>query len=99
MKYSKLLSDYRCLLPFLFILNLIGNGVWLFIQFRVLSVMLVIVLSALFAVLEVFLFRIIPSSLLKAVYAIIMIILHNVLGIVDYFLLYRFGSVILRQSK
>ena len=94
MKFSKLLNDYKFLLPFLFILNLIGNGVWLFIQFRVLSVMLVIVLSALFSVIEVFLFRIIPSSLLKAIYAIILIILHNVVGIVDYFLLYRFGSVI-----
>ena len=94
MKYCKLLSDYKLLLPFLFILNLVGNGVWLFIQPSVLSVILVIVLSALFAVLEVLLFRIIPTSFLKAVYAVILIILHNVVGIVDYFLLYHFGSVI-----
>jgi heptose-I-phosphate ethanolaminephosphotransferase len=92
--YCKLLSDYKFLLPFLFILNLVGNGVWLFIQSTLLSVILVIVLSALFAVLEVLLFRIIPTSLLKAVYAAIMIVLHNVVGIVDYFLLYRFGAVI-----
>ena len=94
MKYCKLLSDYKLFLPFLFILNLVGNGVWLFIQPSVLSVILVIVLSALFAVLEVLLFRIIPTSFLKAVYAVILIILHNVVGIVDYFLLYHFGSVI-----
>ena len=94
MMYCKLLSDYKFLLPFLFILNLVGNGVWLFIQSTLLSVILVIVLSALFAVLEVLLFRIIPTSLLKAVYAAIMIVLHNVVGIVDYFLLYRFGAVI-----
>lgn len=94
MKYCKLLSDYKLLLPFLFILNLVGNGVWLFIQPSVLSVILVIVLSALFAVLEMLLFRIIPTSFLKVVYAVILIILHNVVGIVDYFLLYHFGSVI-----
>lgn len=94
MMYCKLLSDYKFLLPFLFILNLVGNGVWLFIQSTLLSVILVIVLSALFAVLEVLMFRIIPTSLLKAVYAAIMIVLHNVVGIVDYFLLYRFGAVI-----
>ena len=94
MKYCKLISDYKYLLPFLCILNLVGNGVWLFIQPTVLSAILVIVFSALFAVVEVLLFRIIPTSLLKAVYAILLIILHNVVGIVDYFLLYHFGTVI-----
>ena len=94
MKCCKLLSDYKLLLPFLFILNLVGNGVWLFMQPTVLSVFLVIVLSALFAVLEVLLFRLIPTSLLKAVYAVILIILHNVIGIVDYFLLYHYQAVI-----
>lgn len=94
MKYFKLLSDYKFLLSFLFILNLIGNAVWLFMQPMVLSMILVIVLSALFAVLEVSLFRIIPTSLLKAAYAVVMIILHNVIGIIDYFLLYYFKSVI-----
>ena len=76
MKYSWLLCDYKCLLLFLFILNLIDNGVWLFIQPTVLSAILVIVLSALFAVLEVLFFRIILTTLLKVVYAIILIILH-----------------------
>lgn len=94
MKYYKLLSDYKYLLPFLFVLNIVGNGVWLFMQPTVLSVFLVIVLSALFAVLEVLLFRLIPTSLLKAVYAVILIILHNVIGIVDYFLLYHYQAVI-----
>lgn len=94
MKYYKLLSDYKYLLPFLFVLNIVGNGVWLFMQPTVLSVFLVIVLSALFAVLEVSLFRIIPTSLLKSVYAVFLIILHNVVGIVDFFLLYYFGTVI-----
>lgn len=94
MKYCKLLNDYKFLLPFLYILNLVGNGVWLFIQPSVLSVILVIFLSAFFAVFEVLLFRIIPTSLLKAVYAAVLIILHNVVGIVDYFLLYYFGTVI-----
>ena len=94
MKYSKLLSDYKLLLPFLFILNLVGNGAWLFIQSTISSVILVIVLSALFAVLEVLLFRIIPTSFLKAAFATILIVLHNVVGIVDYFLLYHFGTVI-----
>lgn len=94
MKCFNLLSDYKFLLLYLFILNLIGNAVWLFIQPTVLSMILVIVLSALFAVLEVFLFRIIPTPMLKSVYAAILIILHNVVGIVDYFLLYHFGTVI-----
>ena len=57
MKYYKLLSDYKYLLLFLSVLNIVGNGVWLFMQPTVLSVFLVIVLSALFAVLEVLLFR------------------------------------------
>lgn len=94
MKNCKLLSDYKFLLLFLFILNLVGNGVWLFLQPSVLSVILVIGLSALFAVLEVLVFRIISTFFLKALYAVTLIILHNVLGIVDYFLLYHFRSVI-----
>ena len=94
MKYFKLLCDYKYLLPYLLFLNLVGNGVWIFMQTAVVSMILVIVLSAFFAVLEVSLFRIIPTSLFKAVYAAILIILHNVVGIVDYFLLYHFGTVI-----
>ena len=94
MKCCKLFSDYTFLLFFLFVLNLVGNGVWLFLQPTFLSIILVIVLSALFAVLEVLLYRIIPSSLLKVLYVSVLIILHNVIGIVDNFLLYHFGSVI-----
>lgn len=94
MKYCKFLSDYKVLMPFLFLLNLVGNGVWLFMQSTLLSVILVVLLSALFTIIEVLLFRILPTSLLKAVYAIVIIVLHNVIGIVDYFLLYNFKSVI-----
>ena len=94
MKRCKLFSDYKFLLPFLFVLNLVGNGVWIFMQPTVMSVILMIILSALFAVLEVLLFRIIPTFFMKAIYAAILIILHNVVGIVDYFLLYYFGTVI-----
>lgn len=94
MKYCKLLSDYKVLMPFFFLLNLVGNSAWLFLQPRLLSVILVILLSALFTIIEVLLFRIIPTSLLKAVYAVVMIVLHNVIGIVDYFLLYHFRAVI-----
>lgn len=81
-------------MPFLFLLNLVGNSVWLFLNPTLLSVILVILLSALFTIIEVLLFRIIPTSLLKAVYAVVMIVLHNVIGIVDYFLLYHFRAVI-----
>ena len=94
MKYCRLLSDYKVLMPFLFLLNLVGNSVWLFLNPTLLSVILVILLSALFTIIEVLLFRIIPTSLLKAVYAVVMIVLHNVIGIVDYFLLYHFRAVI-----
>ena len=52
MKRCKLFSDYKFLLPFLFVLNLVGNGVWIFMQPTVMSVILMIILSALFAVLE-----------------------------------------------
>ena len=94
MKYCKLLGDYKVLMPFLFLLNLVGNGAWLFLQHTLLSVILVILLSALVTIIEVFIFRIIPTSILKAVYAVVMIVLHNVVGIVDYFLLYHFRAVI-----
>ena len=94
MKCCKLLSDYKVLMPFFFLLNLVGNSAWLFMHPTLLSVILVILLSALFTIIEVLLFRIIPTSLLKAAYAVVMIILHNVIGIVDYFLLYHFKSVI-----
>lgn len=94
MKYCKLLSEYKVLMPFLFLLNLIGNGVWLFLKPTLMSVILVVLLSALFTLIEVLLYRIIPTSLLKAVYTIIMIVFHNVIGIVDYFLLYHFRAVI-----
>ena len=94
MKYSKLLSDYKMLMPFLFLINLVGNGVWLFLQHSLLSVILVILLSALFTIIEVLLFRMIPTSLLKTVYAVVIIVFHNVIGIIDYFLLYNFRAVI-----
>lgn len=94
MKCCKLFSDYKFLLSFLLILNFVGNGVWLFIQTTLLSMILVIALSAFFAVLEVLCYKIIPTSFLKAVCVVVLIILHNAIGIVDYFLLYHFGSVI-----
>lgn len=94
MKCCKLFIDYKFLLSFLLILNLVGNGVWLFLQTTLLSVILVMALSALSAVFEVLLYKIIPTSLLKVIYVAVLIIMHNAIGIVDYFLLYHFGSVI-----
>ena len=94
MNYCRLLSDYKVLLLFLFLLNIVGNSVWLFLQLSLLSVILLVVLSALFSIVEVFIFRIIQIPLLQTVYAVIVIILHNIVGIIDYFLLCHFRSVI-----
>ena len=82
------------LLLFLFLLNLVGNGIWLFQQFSILSIVLVILLSAICAVIETFVYSIIKSSFVKKIFVCVVFIIHNLIGIVDYFLLYQFGTVI-----
>lgn len=84
----------KVLLLFLFILNLVCNGAWLSQQFSILSITLVVLLSAICAVVETYVSGILKSSLVKIVFIYVVIIIHNIIGIVDYFLLYQFGTVI-----
>lgn len=86
--------DNQVLLLYLFILNLVGNSVWLSQQFSILSVVLVVLLSAIFAVVEAFVSAILKPMPAKICFVSIVVIIHNVIGIVDYFLLYQFGTVI-----
>ena len=94
MKYRKMYRDNQVLLLFLFILNLICNGVWLSQQFSILSVVLVVLLSAICAVVEAFVSARLKPMPVKITFVSIVVIIHNVIGIVDYFLLYQFGTVI-----
>ena len=87
-------SKNQVLLLFLFILNLVCNGVWLSQQFSILSVVLVVLLSAICAVAEAFVSARLKLMLVKITFVSIVVIIHNVIGIVDYFLLYQFGTVI-----
>ncbi len=94
MKYCKLFVDNQVLLLFLFILNLVCNGVWLSQQFGILSVVLVVVLSAICAVVETFVSRFLKPLPLKATFVSLVVFIHNLIGLVDYYLLYQFGTVI-----
>lgn len=94
MKYCKLFVDIQVLLLFLFILNLVCNGVWLSQQFGILSVVLVVVLSAICAVVETFVSRFLKPLPLKATFVSLVVFIHNLIGLVDYYLLYQFGTVI-----
>lgn len=84
----------RTLLSFLFLINLIGNGSWLTQEFTLLSVVMVILFSSLSSTIEAFVYSIIPSSVFKHIYAAVIIVLHNMAGITDYFLVYHYNSVI-----
>ena len=94
MKYCKLFVDNHVLLLFLFILNLVCNGVWLSQQFSILSVVLVIGLSAVSAVIETFVVSLLKPLLIRIIFVSFVIFIHNIIGIVDYYLLYQFGMVI-----
>lgn len=94
MKYCKLFVDNQVLLFFLFILNLVCNGVWLSQQFSILSVVLVVALSAISAVVETFIASFLKSAPIRKLFVCFVIIIHNIIGIVDYYLLYQFGMVI-----
>lgn len=94
MKYCKLYGDNHVLLLYLFLLNLVCNGVWLSQQFGILSTVLVILLSAISAVVETFIFKLLKLSAVKKTFIIAVIIIHNLIGLVDYYLLYQFGTVI-----
>ena len=87
-------SNDRVLLLFLFLLNLVCNGVWLSQQFGILSVALVIVLSAICAVVETFVSHLLKSLPVKVTFVCLIIFIHNLIGLVDYYLLYQFGTVI-----
>ncbi len=84
----------RTLLIFLTLISLIGNGSWLTQEFTLLSVIMVILFSALSSVIETFIHKIIPLTIVKHIYAACIILLHNAAGIADYFLIYHFNSVI-----
>ena len=86
--------DNQVLLLFLFILNLVCNGVWLSQQFSILSVVLVVLLSAICAVFEAFVSAKLKPMPAKISFVSIVVIIHNIIGIVDFFLLYQFGTVI-----
>ena len=94
MKYSKLFVDNHVLLLYLFLLNLVCNGVWLSQQFGILPVTLVIVLSAISAVIETFVASLLKPLPVRIIYVSFVILIHNIIGIVDYYLLYQFGMVI-----
>lgn len=94
MKYCKLFGDNQILLLYLFLINLVCNGIWLSNQFSILSIALVIMLSAICAVIETFVARILKSPLVRKFFVCLVIVIHNIIGIVDYFLLYQFGKVI-----
>ena len=94
MKYRKMYRDNQVLLLFLFILNLVCNGVWLSQQFSILSVVLVVLLSAICAVFEAFVSAKLKPMPAKISFVSIVVIIHNIIGIVDFFLLYQFGTVI-----
>ena len=88
--------DRKCsiLLCYFFLLNIIGNGVWLLFQPKWLSFLLIIILSAFCAVIEIFIFKSIPSHYVRNLFAGATILLHNFIGVTDYFLLGHFGFVI-----
>ena len=63
-------------------------------QFSILSVVLVVALSAISAVVETFIASILKSAPIRKLFVCFVIIVHNIIGIVDYYLLYQFGMVI-----
>ena len=81
----------RTLLSFLFLINLICNGSWLTQEFTLLSVVMVILFSSLSSTIEAFVYSIIPSAVFKHIYAAVIIVLHNMAGITDYFLVYHYN--------
>lgn len=86
--------SYKFLLLFFFILNLVCNGVWLSQQFSILSVALVIMLSAISAVAETYVASLFKSPFVKRVFISFVVVIHNIFGLVDYYLLYQFGKVV-----
>ena len=58
----------KVLLFFLFILNLVCNGVWLSKQFSIVSVVLVVALSAISAVVETFIASFLKSAPIRKLF-------------------------------
>ena len=94
MKYCRIFGENIDLLLFLFILNLVCNGVWLSQQFGVLSLALVVALSAICAIVETFVASLLKPLPVRIIFVCLVILIHNIIGIVDYYLLYQFGMVI-----
>ena len=94
MKYCRIFGENIDLLLFLFFLNLVCNGVWLSQQFGVLSLALVVALSAICAIVESFVASLLKPLLVRIIFVCLVILIHNIIGIVDYYLLYQFGMVI-----
>jgi len=93
-KCRNILNMNRTPLSYLFLMNVIGNSSWLTQELTPLSVIMVILFSLLSSTIETYIYKILPSAILKNAYLVIIILLHNILGIADYFLVYHFSSVI-----
>lgn len=79
---------------YIFLINLLSNIVSVKLYNNVIDVSFIVFLSALTAYIESSIYYVIRNSVVKKIYASILVVVHNVLGIVEYFILVNFQTFI-----
>ena len=79
---------------YIFLINLLSNIVSVKLYNNVIDVSFIVFLSAFTAYIESSIYYFIRNSVVKKIYASIIVIVHNVLAIVEYFILVNFQTFI-----
>lgn len=79
---------------FLFLLNLVFSSVCLYNGINIKDILIIVTSSAFIAFIEYIIYYYIPWNILRKIYLYTLITLYIIVGIVDFFLLYKFKLII-----